>query len=143
MRTTAPPAIRPNLCCFAASTTTALPDDGAARAPEPVPLTARCEAEEGAAAGVVSADGAAADDTSLPEPVSRFKRFVDDVLKLGRQLRIQPQRGRGGAIQNRVGHDAGRLPTKRLRARGHFVEHHAEAEEIGARVEVLAANLLG
>ena len=48
----------------------------------------------------------------------------------------------GGAVQDRVEDRRRGRATERQRARRHLVQHDAEREEVGARVELLAARLL-
>ena len=51
--------------------------------------------------------------------------------------------GAGARFRYRFGDYASGVPCERLPAGGHFVQHGAEAEKIGARVEIVAAHLLG
>jgi hypothetical protein len=47
------------------------------------------------------------------------------------------------AIQDGFESNPGRVAVERTLASGHFVEHHAEGEEVGAGVELFATNLFG
>ncbi len=71
-----------------------------------------------------------------------FERLIDDALKLGREIGIEAHRRDGSAIQDAIGDYAGCIAAEGHGARGHFVEDYAEAEEIGAGVELFAAHLL-
>ena len=72
-----------------------------------------------------------------------FERFIDDVFKFRRQIRIQPDRGHGRAIQNRLKDECRSVSSKRHHACRHLVEHGSKGKEIGASVEILALGLLG
>ena len=61
----------------------------------------------------------------------------------GGKVGIQPDRGRGRAIQNRFGNHSLGFAAKRQIAGGHFIEHDAKGKQIGAPVEVLASHLFG
>ena len=72
-----------------------------------------------------------------------FERLVDDVLELRRQVGVEAQGRSGRAVQNGVvDHGRGRA-RERLPARGHFIEHRPEGEEVSTRVEFLSSCLLG
>ncbi len=71
-----------------------------------------------------------------------FERPVEKVFQARWQIGIEPQRRRRCAFQDGVKDHAGRIAAKRQHARGHFVQHNAEREEVGARIQILAANLL-
>jgi hypothetical protein len=68
---------------------------------------------------------------------------VDEVFKFCWKFGIETERSGGSAIEDGFGDNTGSFTTKRESAGGHFVEHYAEGEEIGAGVEFLAADLLG
>ena len=70
-----------------------------------------------------------------------FEGFSDDFFQLGGKHRIDRAWRGGRAIQNGIENNRRGIAVERRLARGHFVEHRAEAEEIGARIEVLAARL--
>ena len=72
-----------------------------------------------------------------------FQRARDDRFELRRNVGIQARRRGSFAIQDRFEDQPGRISAKRQSARGHFIQHHAERKKIGARVERLAAHLLG
>ena len=61
----------------------------------------------------------------------------------GRNQRIQMRDRTRRAIEDRVVDDRRRAATERLDARDHLIEHRAEREEIGSRIDLLAARLLG
>ena len=62
---------------------------------------------------------------------------------LGGSFGNQAVGGGGLAIENGFGDDRGGFSAEGEDAGGHFVEHDAEGEKIGAAVEFLAAQLLG
>ena len=72
-----------------------------------------------------------------------FHRFEDHLLEFGGQVVIQAHGRDWIFVQDGVKDCAGGFALERERAGDHFVEHDAEGEEVGARIEVFAENLLG
>ena len=72
-----------------------------------------------------------------------FQALADDALQFLRQPGIQSSHRRGRAIQDAVEDQPHAVAVKRWRARGHFVQHDAEREQVGAGVKVLRSHLLG
>ena len=72
-----------------------------------------------------------------------FEGAIDDVFEAGGKIGIETDGRRGRAVQDGFENDTAGVATKGERARCHFVEDDAEREEVAARVEVFAADLLG
>ena len=72
-----------------------------------------------------------------------FEGAAQNFVEALRQIRIPFRGGLRLFRQNRMRNHRGCAAVKRLAAGGHFVEHGAEAEKIGAQIEILAARLLG
>ena len=72
-----------------------------------------------------------------------FERLVDDALELWRQVGVEARGRSGRAVQNGVVDNGCSRARERLSARGHLVEHGAKAEQVRARVELLASCLFG
>ena len=60
----------------------------------------------------------------------------------GGSIALMRARRRRIAIEDAVEHHRGGVAGKTLAAGGHLVEHHAEREQIGARIDFVAARLL-
>jgi hypothetical protein len=58
-------------------------------------------------------------------------------------LRINPHGRSGFAIEDRVEHDCRGFPAEGKNAGGHFIEHYAKREDVGAVVEPFATRLFG
>ena len=65
---------------------------------------------------------------------------ADDTLESGRRARRQIGRI---VLEDRGQRFRGRLPLERPTPRQHFVDHHAQGEDVGAVVDRLPADLLG
>ena len=79
---------------------------------------------------------------SLAADVPIFlESLVDDFFQLGRKIGIQTKRWQGRPVQNGVEREPRRISTERQRTGRHFIEHHAEGKQVGARVEFLASHL--
>ena len=72
-----------------------------------------------------------------------FEGFVEDVLKLGREIGIEANGGNGSAFKNGIENERGGLAAERKLAGGHFIEDAAEGEEIGAGIQFPALHLFG
>ncbi len=71
------------------------------------------------------------------------QRTPEDVLKRGRRvLEIAIERRRG-LVQNGVGRREPRILHERMRAGHHFIQAHAEGENVGAGIEREALELFG
>jgi hypothetical protein len=70
------------------------------------------------------------------------EQAVDHDLELGRQARVELAHPARLAVQDAVEHGARGRAGEGTLARHHLVEHRAEREEIGARVDRLAERLL-
>ena len=70
-----------------------------------------------------------------------FERAIDDFFELGRQVGIQANGCDRLSIQDGVEDDAGGISAKWQAARGHFIQHNAEREQVRARIEWRAAHL--
>ena len=77
--------------------------------------------------------------------IARFasfsRHFVDDVLEFGGRCRHSgaPAESAGVRIDLKVTTEL--FPLKRLGARGHFIDHCAEGEDVGAGVQFLGPRL--
>ena len=71
-----------------------------------------------------------------------LQSFIDDAFEFNGNFRIQAHRGGRRLVQDRVKNVARTFSAERHRARYHLIENRAEREEIGARVQLLAAHLL-
>src|ERR1700730_3852779 len=69
--------------------------------------------------------------------------FVDDFFELWWDFGIEAGDRCGRTIENAIGDYAGGVAGKGGATGGHFVEDEAEGEEVGARVEFFATDLLG
>ena len=67
-----------------------------------------------------------------------FEALVDDAFQFRRHVGIQAHWRHRSAVENRIENDRRAVPAKWPRARRHFVEHDAEREQIGARVQRLS-----
>lgn len=72
-----------------------------------------------------------------------FEALVDDVLELMGKIRIDLSDGDGVVFEDAAENDTRALAGEWEMAGGHFVENDAERKEVGARVELLGANLFG
>ena len=72
-----------------------------------------------------------------------FESLADDFFKLRDNLGIQADRGDGRFFEDGGKDDSGGIAAKWKRAGDHLIEHRAETEKVGARIELLAASLLG
>ena len=96
---------------------------------------------------------------TAPESVSRFRRWrsvpnvrrvlvaqipvlfealVDDPFQFRRHVGIQAHGRHRSAVENRIENRSRAVSAKRPRACGHFIEHDAEREQIGAGVQRLS-----
>ena len=69
--------------------------------------------------------------------------LIDNLFELRREIRVQPYRRRRHTIQNRVGNHAGSFTAKWQSSGSHLIKHHAKRKQVRARVQFLAAHLLG
>jgi hypothetical protein len=79
----------------------------------------------------------------IPQVAFLLERRRDDRLEARRNERVQVRDGTGRTIEDRVVDDRRRAATECLRARDHLIEHGAEREQIGSRIDRLSARLLG
>ncbi len=87
----------------------------------------------------ISADFGRALITNLP---IFLQCLADNVLKLCREIGIQPQLRCRLLVQDRIEDRSRAVAAKGKHARRHFVQHRAKGEKIGTSVEVLAQRLL-
>src|SRR5256885_13046652 len=71
-----------------------------------------------------------------------FECFIDDLLELRRNRGIQARGGRRRAIENGLKNHAGSVSYEGLFAGGHFIEDEPERKQVGAFVQLFAADLL-
>ena len=71
-----------------------------------------------------------------------LQRFIDDAFELRRDARVQPDRRRGRLVDDGIGDRSRAVAREWQDARGHLIEDDAEAEEVGARVQLFAQRLL-
>ena len=71
-----------------------------------------------------------------------FDGLVDDALEFRRELGVQPDWCDRDFVEDCIENCRRRGSLKRQVAGTHFVEHHAEGEKIGARIEFFAQRLL-
>jgi hypothetical protein len=67
---------------------------------------------------------------------------LDDALEFAGDFRRQFRRRIGLVAQHRGERGCGGIAAERPAARDHFIEHRAETEDVGARVQLLAFSLL-
>jgi hypothetical protein len=72
-----------------------------------------------------------------------FQRFVDDIFKPQRDIRVQANGGYRGAVQDRVMEEGGGVAIERHPPRGHLIQHRAKRKQIGARIQFFPARLFG
>ena len=72
-----------------------------------------------------------------------LERGVDEVVEAWRRVGIEQHRRHRCAVEDRVEDHRRGAADERLAAGDHLVQDHAEREDVGARVDVLAARLLG
>ena len=72
-----------------------------------------------------------------------FQAAFNDAFQFVRQPGIQVSQRRRRAIQNAVEDQPRAVAVKRWRTSRHFVQHHAEREQVGAGIQVLCPYLLG
>jgi len=72
-----------------------------------------------------------------------LQRLVDDAFQAVGNIGIQTHWRSWRPVQNGVEGGSRSVATEWQPSGGHFVEHHAEGEKIGAGVNVFAPNLLG
>jgi len=72
-----------------------------------------------------------------------FKGFNDDTFEFGGKIGVEPDGRSRGTIEDGFKDDAGGVAAKGKGSGRHFVEDGAEREEVRARVEFFAADLLG
>ena len=72
-----------------------------------------------------------------------FQRLVDDPFELCGKIRIQPDRRGRRLVQDRIEYGRRGRPAKRRLSGGHLVQHDAEGEKVGARIQFLSEGLFG
>jgi hypothetical protein len=70
-----------------------------------------------------------------------FERFVDDALELRREPGIETKGSDRRVIEDAIENLGGAVASECRAPSGHFIEDHAKAEKIAARVEIAAAGL--
>jgi hypothetical protein len=72
-----------------------------------------------------------------------FEGLIDEALEFSGHFWIEANRGDWGALENGIEDNTGSFAAKGQRAGDHFIQDHAEGKEIGAGIQLLAANLFG
>src|SRR5205814_2258354 len=87
--------------------------------------------------------GAHVRSSAIAKRAVLLESFVDDVLKLRRNSGIEARSRSRRAIQDGLEDHAGGISGEGLFSGGHLVKNEPQRKEIGAFIEVFAANLLG
>src|SRR5207249_7971749 len=66
-----------------------------------------------------------------------LQSLVDDVFQFGRKVGIEPDRGSGSAIQNRLKDERRCVTSEGQCAGGHLVQYCSEGKQVGARIQLL------